>query len=143
MPIALTHNDATHCADSQRSRARRLASAPNKASESWAARGSKPPKLAAPATNGSLRAAPSAPRPRRGPFYEQNGIARQARCFSAEPKKEAPAEKTSWGGLADQDRIFTNLYGERDWRLVDALKRAIGTEQRTSCGWGPTGLCKR
>ena len=25
----------------------------------------------------------------------------QARCFSAEPKKEEPVEKTSWGGLAD------------------------------------------
>ena len=41
----------------------------------------------------------------------------------AEPKKEEPVEKTSWGGLADQDRIFTNLYGEQDWRLVDARKR--------------------
>merc|ERR1719512_390603 len=29
----------------------------------------------------------------------------------------------SFGGLTDQDRIFTNLYGEQDWRLKDALKR--------------------
>ena len=28
-----------------------------------------------------------------------------------------------YGGLADQDRIFTNLYGEQDWRLKDAEKR--------------------
>jgi len=27
------------------------------------------------------------------------------------------------GGLADEDRIFTNLYGERDFRLKDAMKR--------------------
>ena len=25
--------------------------------------------------------------------------------------------------LADQDRVFTNLYGEHDWRLAGALKR--------------------
>ena len=28
-----------------------------------------------------------------------------------------------YGRLADEDRIFTNLYGEQDWRLKDALKR--------------------
>jgi NADH dehydrogenase (ubiquinone) flavoprotein 1 len=25
--------------------------------------------------------------------------------------------------LSDEDRIFTNLYGEEDWRLKDAMKR--------------------
>jgi NADH dehydrogenase (ubiquinone) flavoprotein 1 len=28
----------------------------------------------------------------------------------------------SYGGLKDSDRIFTNLYGEHDWRLKDAMK---------------------
>jgi NADH dehydrogenase (ubiquinone) flavoprotein 1 len=28
-----------------------------------------------------------------------------------------------YGGLKDQDRIFTNLYGEKDWRLQAAMKR--------------------
>ncbi|CAM9950107.1 unnamed protein product [Heterosigma akashiwo] len=28
-----------------------------------------------------------------------------------------------YGGLKDQDRIFTNLYGEQDWRIGDAMKR--------------------
>eukprot|EP00975_Prorocentrum_lima_P000880 185937-Prorocentrum_lima.AAC.1 len=28
-----------------------------------------------------------------------------------------------YGGLADEDRIFTNIYGEQDWRIGDALKR--------------------
>ena len=26
-----------------------------------------------------------------------------------------------YSGLSDQDRIFTNLYGEQDWRLTDAM----------------------
>jgi NADH dehydrogenase (ubiquinone) flavoprotein 1 len=29
----------------------------------------------------------------------------------------------TYGGLKDQDRIFTNLYGQGDWRLEGALKR--------------------
>lgn len=28
-----------------------------------------------------------------------------------------------YGGLKDQDRIFTNLYGEKDWGIDGALKR--------------------
>merc|ERR1719240_1750453 len=38
-----------------------------------------------------------------------------------------PAEnirlKESYGGLKDQDRIFTNLYGEQTWRIDGAMKR--------------------
>ena len=60
-----------------------------------------------------------------------------SRCFSAEPKKEEPVEKTSWGGLADQDRIFTNLYGEQDWRLVDALKRGDWHRTKDILWMGP------
>lgn len=43
-----------------------------------------------------------------------------------EPGKEpwrASAQDRSYGGLKDSDRIFTNLYGERDWRLAGAIKR--------------------
>jgi len=29
----------------------------------------------------------------------------------------------NYGGLTDDDRIFTNLYGEQDWRIKDATKR--------------------
>lgn len=36
---------------------------------------------------------------------------------------EAPPTKTQFGPLADQDRIFTNLYGRHDWRLKGALSR--------------------
>jgi NADH dehydrogenase (ubiquinone) flavoprotein 1 len=31
--------------------------------------------------------------------------------------------QSKFGPLADQDRIFTNLYGRHDWRLKGALKR--------------------
>ncbi|MEQ2300352.1 hypothetical protein AMECASPLE_024517 [Ameca splendens] len=31
--------------------------------------------------------------------------------------------RRKFGPLSDQDRIFTNLYGRRDWRLKGALKR--------------------
>lgn len=34
-----------------------------------------------------------------------------------------PPTKTKFGPLADQDRIFTNLYGRHDWRLKAAMKR--------------------
>ncbi|KAG7268570.1 hypothetical protein CRUP_003179 [Coryphaenoides rupestris] len=32
-------------------------------------------------------------------------------------------KKTTFGPLADEDRIFTNLYGRHDWRLKGAQKR--------------------
>ena len=40
---------------------------------------------------------------------------------------EEPALTRVYGGLKDQDRIFTNLYGEQDFRLKDALKRVGGS----------------
>lgn len=39
------------------------------------------------------------------------------------PGAPPPQTKTVFGPLADQDRIFTNLYGRHDWRLKGALKR--------------------
>lgn len=33
------------------------------------------------------------------------------------------AAKRSYGNLSDEDRIFTNLYGQRDYKLKGALKR--------------------
>ena len=35
----------------------------------------------------------------------------------------APPEKTSFGNLSDEDRIFTNLYGKHDPFLKGAMKR--------------------
>mgnify|MGYP005984479107 FL=1 len=39
------------------------------------------------------------------------------------PGTPPPQTKTTFGPLADEDRIFTNLYGKHDWRLKGALKR--------------------
>ena len=36
---------------------------------------------------------------------------------------EAAPAKTKFGPLADQDRIFTNIYGRHDWRLKGAMAR--------------------
>jgi hypothetical protein len=35
----------------------------------------------------------------------------------------ALGEKTTFGGLKDQDRIFTNLYGDFDWGIKGAVQR--------------------
>lgn len=45
--------------------------------------------------------------------------------YSAPPPAGTPPPqtKTKFGPLADQDRIFTNLYGRHDWRLKGAMKR--------------------
>uniref|UniRef100_A0A8C2FRT7 NADH dehydrogenase [ubiquinone] flavoprotein 1, mitochondrial n=1 Tax=Cyprinus carpio TaxID=7962 RepID=A0A8C2FRT7_CYPCA len=44
------------------------------------------------------------------------------RYNSSTAQQETP-KKTKFGPLADQDRIFTNLYGRHDWRLKGALRR--------------------
>ena len=57
---------------------------------------------------------------------------------------EVTAEKTSYGNLKDQDRIFTNLYGDQDPFLKGAIKRVRlsnprGTGIRPKKSY-PTGL---
>jgi hypothetical protein len=48
---------------------------------------------------------------------------RSFRCNPAPLSGDAPQPvDVSYGGLKDSDRIFTNLYGEHDWRLKDAMK---------------------
>ncbi|KAF0759954.1 hypothetical protein AaE_003631, partial [Aphanomyces astaci] len=37
--------------------------------------------------------------------------------------QEAPPLTRVYGGLKDEDRIFTNLYGEQTWRVDGALRR--------------------
>merc|ERR1711997_1141832 len=39
------------------------------------------------------------------------------------PAAEAAPAKTKFGPLADQDRIFQNLYGRHDWRIKGAMAR--------------------
>ena len=43
------------------------------------------------------------------------------RFFASAP----PPPKKTFGGLKDQDRIFTNLYGDNDPYIDGALKRVI------------------
>eukprot|EP00939_MAST-03C_sp_MAST-3C-sp1_P003073 g3073.t1 len=65
------------------------------------------------------------------------GSAVSKRALSA----EAAAEPTRvYGGLKDEDRIFTNLYGEQDWRLKDALKRGNWHRTKDILGVGPDGI---
>lgn len=44
----------------------------------------------------------------------------QSAAAAAVPPKQT---KTKFGGLKDEDRIFTNLYGRHDWKLKGALSR--------------------
>ncbi|XP_047454028.1 NADH dehydrogenase [ubiquinone] flavoprotein 1, mitochondrial-like isoform X1 [Mugil cephalus] len=43
--------------------------------------------------------------------------------YSTAAQPQVKPQKTKFGPLSDQDRIFTNLYGRHDWRLKGALKR--------------------
>lgn len=45
------------------------------------------------------------------------------RGYATPPGTPPPQTKTTFGPLADSDRIFTNLYGRHDWRLKGAIKR--------------------
>jgi len=44
----------------------------------------------------------------------------QSAAAAVAPPKQ---KKTKFGGLKDEDRIFTNLYGRHDWKLKGALSR--------------------
>lgn len=57
---------------------------------------------------------------------------------AAAPAAVAPPRK--YGGLKDQDRIFTNLYGEGDWRLHAALKRGDWHRTKDLLCMGPDWL---
>ncbi|CAM9624609.1 unnamed protein product [Ectocarpus sp. 6 AP-2014] len=61
------------------------------------------------------------------------------RSLSAAPgaKEDAPEPPRVYGGLKDQDRIFTNLYGEQDWRVGDALKRGDWHQTKEIMWMGP------
>jgi NADH-quinone oxidoreductase subunit F len=39
--------------------------------------------------------------------------------------------------LQDKDRIFSNLYGQQDWRLTGAQKRGVWSEIKTIAALGP------
>lgn len=56
------------------------------------------------------------------------GASKTATPLATTVRKNATAtqtkkEKTTFGPLSDEDRIFTNLYGRHDWRLKGAMAR--------------------
>lgn len=55
-----------------------------------------------------------------------------SRAFSV----EAEPQRT-YGGLKDQDRIFTNIYGEEDPYLKGALKRGVWHQTKEMVQMGP------
>lgn len=59
----------------------------------------------------------------------------RVRGFSSEP-----AMTQVYGGLKDQDRIFTNIYGEQDWRLKEAEKRGDWHRTKEIMWMGPDWL---
>eukprot|EP01006_Ploeotia_vitrea_P052896 TRINITY_DN67735_c3_g2_i1.p1 TRINITY_DN67735_c3_g2~~TRINITY_DN67735_c3_g2_i1.p1 ORF type:complete len:487 (-),score=2.21 TRINITY_DN67735_c3_g2_i1:82-1542(-) len=70
---------------------------------------------------------------------------RQLKPFRNIRKFSTPAASTSepsrvYGGLKDQDRIFTNLYGENDWRLKAAMKRGDWYRTKDLMCMGPDWL---
>merc|ERR1719321_2363866 len=48
---------------------------------------------------------------------------RPGRHRAAAAAPVAALQQRPYGGLADKDRVFTNLYGEMDWGLKGALAR--------------------
>lgn len=41
----------------------------------------------------------------------------------------------TYGGLKDEDRIFTNLYGEQPWHIKDAMKRVCFGSRLQFCAY--------
>lgn len=59
-------------------------------------------------------------------FVQQQAYSTAAAAAPAKPAAATPPpapEKKTFGGLKDQDRIFTNLYGDQDFRIKGAIKR--------------------
>jgi len=61
----------------------------------------------------------------------------QAAAAAAPAAAPAPPARTKFGGLADSDRIFTNLYGSQSWRLKDALRRGDYHQTKQIMWTGP------
>lgn len=53
---------------------------------------------------------------------------------------EEPALTRVYGGLKDEDRIFTNVYGEQSWRIDDAMKRGDWYRTKDLLWQGPDGI---
>jgi NADH dehydrogenase (ubiquinone) flavoprotein 1 len=56
------------------------------------------------------------------------------------PAAAAAAPARQYGNLSDADRIFTNIYGDQDWRLKDALKRGDWHRTKDIMCLGPDAI---
>ena len=83
------------------------------------------------ASSSSSFAAPSA-----GLHSSASALQQAAAAAAAAAPAAAPA-RTKFGGLADSDRIFTNLYGSQSWRLKDALRRGDYHQTKQIMWTGP------
>ena len=45
--------------------------------------------------------------------------------------------------LQDKDRIFTNLYGQHDWKLAGAKQRGVWMGTGDMLAWAATRCCRR
>ena len=84
----------------------------------------------------------SAPSRRSASAAATSVSARGFRSTSVTADNEAEANVLTgvYGGLKDADRIFTNLYGEQDWRLKDAQKRGDWHRTKDILWQGPDGI---
>ena len=55
-------------------------------------------------------------------------------------RHEEPALTRIYGGLQDQDRIFSNIYGEESWRIDAAMKRGDWFRTKDLLTMGPDGI---
>ena len=70
----------------------------------------------------------------------KNAAAASAAASSTAADESAGMNIQVYGGLLDQDRIFSNIYGEQDWRLKDAEMRGDWYRTKDLLQWGPDGI---
>lgn len=96
---------------------------------------------------GGLLKSPAVQNAARNHLLSVSGVFRQSRRSlvsqspvsqkSAAPVADEPALTRVYGGLKDQDRIFTNLYGEKDFRIKDAVARGDWYKTKELMYMGP------
>jgi len=81
-------------------------------------------KLFSPCFGGTLGSLPASPvrRPASAALPSASGVTPAAGAIPSGAVTMV-TQVRSHGGLADEDRIFTNIYGRHDWRLKGALSR--------------------
>ncbi|KFD48778.1 hypothetical protein M514_10333 [Trichuris suis] len=58
-----------------------------------------------------------------GLHHGKKAIVSSLQFYASAAEQQPKQQKTTFGPLKDEDRIFTNLYGRHDWKLKGALSR--------------------